>query len=84
MRVTGGEEAGGSDLAPGRNKIENSATMQPDLRCSFIAEGYGLSPGNEGHQPKLRRTDLHQGIEWSTFCFLECIVANPDRTPSSG
>jgi hypothetical protein len=43
MRVTGGEEAGGSDLAPGRNKIENSATMQPDLRCSFIAEGYGLS-----------------------------------------
>jgi hypothetical protein len=44
MRVTGGEEAGGSDPAPGRNRIENSATMQPDLRCSFIAEGYCLTP----------------------------------------
>jgi hypothetical protein len=63
MRVRGGEEADGCDPAPGRNKIENSATMQPDLRCSFIAEGYRLSPGNEGYHPKLRRTDLHQGRE---------------------
>jgi hypothetical protein len=40
MRVTGGEEAGGSDPALGRNKIENSATMQPDRRSSFMARGW--------------------------------------------
>jgi hypothetical protein len=37
MRVTDGEEAGSSDLAPGRNKMENSATTQSDRSCSFIA-----------------------------------------------
>jgi hypothetical protein len=38
MRDTGEEEGGGSDVAPGRNKSENTATMQPDRRCSFMAE----------------------------------------------
>ena len=62
MRVTGGEEAGGSDPAPGRNKIENSATMQP-VEVLFHSGRYCLSSGNEGYHPKVRRSDRIKAVK---------------------